>query len=147
MIINNVSDGSCVTRGGTASYKKKLKSLYILTQKCPNKNARIEQLTEMLLSREEEKGLIVKDPFLLELLLIMLLWETLTHLGILDPMIRTWEGCRPSMDSRLILEWIKIVCSKIWFMLLLYPVCLIIATNADRDLSWFTVNRLLFALF
>ena len=144
MIINNISEGSCVTRGGTASYKKKLKSLYMLTQKCPNKNAKVEQLTEMLLSCEEEKGLIVKDPFLLELLLIMLLWETLTHLGIWDPMIRTWEGCRPSTDSGLVLEWIKIACSKIsWIMLLLYPVCLIIATNyADRDFSQFTVNRL-----
>ena len=27
-----------------------------------NENAKVEQLTEMLLSREEEKGLIVKDP-------------------------------------------------------------------------------------
>ena len=30
-------EGSCVTRGGgTASYKKKLKSLYILSNKCPD---------------------------------------------------------------------------------------------------------------
>ena len=27
-----------------------------------NKNAKVEQLTEMFLSREEEKGFIVKDP-------------------------------------------------------------------------------------
>ena len=27
------------------------------------KNAKVEQLTKMFLSREEEKGLIVKDPF------------------------------------------------------------------------------------
>ena len=27
-----------------------------------NKNAKVEQLTEMFLSREEEKGLFVKDP-------------------------------------------------------------------------------------
>ena len=27
-----------------------------------NKNAKVEQLTKMILSREEEKGLIVKDP-------------------------------------------------------------------------------------
>ena len=27
-----------------------------------NKNAKVEQLTEMFLSRWEEKGLIVKDP-------------------------------------------------------------------------------------
>ena len=27
-----------------------------------NKNAKFEQLTKMLFSREEEKGLIVKDP-------------------------------------------------------------------------------------
>ena len=27
-----------------------------------NKNAKVEQLTKMFLSREEEKGLIVKDP-------------------------------------------------------------------------------------
>ena len=27
-----------------------------------NKNAKVEQSTEMLLSREEEIGLIVKDP-------------------------------------------------------------------------------------
>ena len=30
----NVSEGICVTKGGTASYWKKLKSLYILTKKC-----------------------------------------------------------------------------------------------------------------
>ena len=29
-----------------------------------NKNAKVEQLTRMFLSREEEKGLIVKDPLL-----------------------------------------------------------------------------------
>ena len=29
-------EGSCVTRGGTVSYKKKLKSLYILLNKCPD---------------------------------------------------------------------------------------------------------------
>ena len=28
-----------------------------------NKNAKVEQLTKMFLSCEEEKGLIVKDPF------------------------------------------------------------------------------------
>ena len=28
-----------------------------------NKNAKVEQLTKMFLSPEEEKGLIVKDPF------------------------------------------------------------------------------------
>ena len=28
-----------------------------------NKNAKVEQLTWMFLSHEEEKGLIVKDPF------------------------------------------------------------------------------------
>ena len=27
-----------------------------------NKNVKVEQLTKMFLSREEEKGLIVKDP-------------------------------------------------------------------------------------
>ena len=27
-----------------------------------NKNAKVEQLTKMFLSREEEKGIIVKDP-------------------------------------------------------------------------------------
>ena len=30
-----------------------------------NKNAKVEQLTSMFLSREEEKGLIVKDPLLM----------------------------------------------------------------------------------
>ena len=29
-----------------------------------NKNAKVEQWNEMFLSREEEKGLIVKDPLL-----------------------------------------------------------------------------------
>ena len=29
-------EGSCVTLGGTVSYKKKLKSLYILSNKCPD---------------------------------------------------------------------------------------------------------------
>ena len=28
-----------------------------------NKNSKVEQLTQICLSREEEKGLIVKDPF------------------------------------------------------------------------------------
>ena len=28
-----------------------------------NKNVKVEQLTKMFLSREEEKGLIVKDPY------------------------------------------------------------------------------------
>ena len=28
-----------------------------------NKNAKVEQLTKMVLSHEEEKGLIVKDPY------------------------------------------------------------------------------------
>ena len=28
-----------------------------------NKNEKVEQLTKMFLSREEEKGLIVKDPW------------------------------------------------------------------------------------
>ena len=28
-----------------------------------NKNAKLEQLTKMFLSREEEKGLTVKDPY------------------------------------------------------------------------------------
>ena len=27
-----------------------------------NKNAKVEQLTKMFLSREKEKGLIIKDP-------------------------------------------------------------------------------------
>ena len=30
-----------------------------------NKNAKVEQLTKIFLSREEEKGLIVKDFFML----------------------------------------------------------------------------------
>ena len=29
-----------------------------------NKNAKVEQLTKIFLSREEEKGLIVKDPYI-----------------------------------------------------------------------------------
>ena len=38
-VINYVTEGSCVARGeGTASYKKKLKSLYILTKKCPDRH-------------------------------------------------------------------------------------------------------------
>ena len=36
-----------------------------------NKNAKVEQLTKVVLSHGEEKGLIVKDP--LELLLLLLL--------------------------------------------------------------------------
>ena len=36
--------------------------LYSMNKK-GNKNARVEQLIKMLLSCEEEKGLIVKDPF------------------------------------------------------------------------------------
>ena len=39
MIMNTISNGSCVYRGGgggeTASYKKKFKTLYSLTKKCP----------------------------------------------------------------------------------------------------------------
>ena len=30
--------GSCVTQGGTVSYKEKMKSLYILTKKCPDRH-------------------------------------------------------------------------------------------------------------
>ena len=36
--------------------------LYFTNEKI-YKNAKVEQLTKMFLSREEEKGLIVKDPF------------------------------------------------------------------------------------
>ena len=32
--------GSCVTQGGTASYKKKLK--YSLTNKCPNRHKNLD---------------------------------------------------------------------------------------------------------
>ena len=35
--------------------------MYFMNEKL-NKNAKVEQLTKMFLSREEEKGLIVKDP-------------------------------------------------------------------------------------
>ena len=95
MVTNNVSEGSCVTQGGTASYKKKLKSLYIHTTKYPNRNKNLDygyllnkynpklqnldvlftswmknlikiwklnSWPKMFLSREEENGLIVKDP-------------------------------------------------------------------------------------
>ena len=90
MVINNVSEGSCATQGwgGTASYKKKMKFLYIRTTKCPNrqknldywyflnkyrpkpqkfnvfldsmdekcnKNAKVEQLTKVILRIDEEK--------------------------------------------------------------------------------------------
>ena len=30
--------GNCVTKGGTVSYKKKKKSLYILTKRCPDRH-------------------------------------------------------------------------------------------------------------
>ena len=95
MVTNNVSERSCVSQGGTASYKKKMKSLYIRTTKCHNrhknlnywyllnkyspktltfdvffyfmnekfnKTAKVEQLTKLVFSHGEEKGLIVKDP-------------------------------------------------------------------------------------
>ena len=96
VVTNNVSEGSCVSQGGTASYKKKW-NLYIFVQqnalidikistidicltkyspKNPklwcvlyfinekfNKNAKVEQLTKVVLSHGEEKGLIVKDPW------------------------------------------------------------------------------------
>ena len=35
---------------------------FVLQFKKFNKNAKVEQLTKMFLSRGEEKGLIVKDP-------------------------------------------------------------------------------------
>ena len=36
-------EGSCVTRGGgTVSYKKKLKSLYILSNKCPDGHTNLD---------------------------------------------------------------------------------------------------------
>ena len=35
--------------------------MYFINEKL-NKNAKVEQLTNMFLSCEEEKGLIVKDP-------------------------------------------------------------------------------------
>ena len=103
MVTNNVSEGSCVTQGGGGEQhriRKKLKSLYICTLKCPNKHknldfwhllnkyspktqnfdvfftSRMKSLIKMqnlnncltfFLSREEEKGLIVKYPLLLVL--------------------------------------------------------------------------------
>ena len=39
----NISEGSCVTKGGTTSYKKKLKHLYILT-----KNTQIDMKTSII---------------------------------------------------------------------------------------------------
>ena len=36
MVTNHVSEENCITQGGIASYKKKMKSLYIRTTKCPN---------------------------------------------------------------------------------------------------------------
>ena len=41
-----------------------------------NKNAKVEQLTKMFLSCEEEKGLIVKDP-LADMLTMMRRWTLL----------------------------------------------------------------------
>ena len=42
MVTNNVSEGSCVTQGGTASYKTKLKYLYIRTTKCPIRHKNLD---------------------------------------------------------------------------------------------------------
>ena len=42
MVINHVAKGSCVSRGGTASYKTKLKSLYIRTAKCPIRHKNLD---------------------------------------------------------------------------------------------------------
>ena len=42
VVTNNVSEGSCVSQGGTASYKKKMKSLYIRTTKCHNRHKNID---------------------------------------------------------------------------------------------------------
>ena len=42
MITNNVSEGSCVTQGATASYQQKMKSLYICTTKCPNRHENLD---------------------------------------------------------------------------------------------------------
>ena len=42
MVTNNVSEESCVTQGGTASYKKKLKPLYIRTTKCPYRHKNLD---------------------------------------------------------------------------------------------------------
>ena len=39
---NNISEGSCVSQGGTASYKKKMKYLYIRTTKCPNRHKNLD---------------------------------------------------------------------------------------------------------
>ena len=44
MVTNNVSKGSCVTQGGTSSYKKKLKPLYICTTKCPYGHKNLDYL-------------------------------------------------------------------------------------------------------
>ena len=40
-----------------------------------NKNAKVEQLTKMFLSPEEEKGLIVKDPLHFSLTIKHFLWN------------------------------------------------------------------------
>ena len=42
MVMNNISKGSCVSQGGTVSYKKKIKSLYILSKKCPDGHKSLE---------------------------------------------------------------------------------------------------------
>ena len=42
MVTNNVSEGSCVTQGGTTSYKTKLKSLFIRTTECPNRHKNLD---------------------------------------------------------------------------------------------------------
>ena len=44
MVTNNVSEGSCVSQGGTASYRKKMKSVYIRTTKCPYRHKKTRLL-------------------------------------------------------------------------------------------------------
>ena len=34
--------GSCVSQGGTVSYKKKIKSLYIIKKKCPDRHNNLD---------------------------------------------------------------------------------------------------------
>ena len=56
-----------------------------------NKNTKVEQLTKVVLSHWEEKGLIVKDPYRIDLHSIIYIYTTK---GTSSPILRRSEGGR-----------------------------------------------------
>ena len=64
--------------------------LYFMNEKF-NKNAKVKQLTEMVLNREEEKCLIVKDPLSIWTCLPKQITQVkIISLQIISPLATSW---------------------------------------------------------